>query len=600
MAIFKCKMCGGSLDVEENAKTVVCDYCGNQQTLPSLNDEKITGLYNRANQFRQNNEYDKAMELYEKILEENGSDAESYWSIILCKYGIQYVEDPTTHKRMPTVNRAQFTSIFDDTYYQSALQYADTSQRLIYEKEATAINEIQKGILAISQNEEPFDIFICYKETNELGQRTYDSVYANDLYHALTGEGFKVFFAPITLEDKLGSAYEPYIFAALNSAKVMIVLGTKAEYFNAVWVKNEWSRYLALIKGGAKKTLIPAYKDMDPYSLPKEFAHLQAQDMSKLGFMPDLIRGIKKIIGFENSKKATATSSEKSSSNNSNIDNLLKRVKIFLESQDWAAADAKCEAILDIDPENATAYIYKLLAQTHLPKEERLEFYVKNLELFPSYKNILRYADKDTCDRFLNYNRKIKERLEIERQRQEAETQELYRKNQIQEAKARELSSLISARDNTSHLILSQTKEKERIEKQLQNNASLSKSLNLTKVLAIINLIMSIICAFTAISYAATDGDLGELFPIFGVTLIVLFFLAIRTEGKPIRRCFFCFITLGITNIFFSIKVIKIVFHSAKKKKVLLLQLQAIERELQNSRNSLNSINQSITLCQSK
>lgn len=39
--------------------------------------------------------------------------------------------------------------------------------------------------------------------------------------------------------------------------------------------------------------LIPAYRDMDPYDLPEEFSHLQAQDMSKLGFMQDLIRGIK-------------------------------------------------------------------------------------------------------------------------------------------------------------------------------------------------------------------------------------------------------------------------------------------------------------------
>ena len=26
---------------------------------------------------------------------------------------------------------------------------------------------------------------------------------------------------------------------------------------------------------------------MDPYELPEEFTHLQAQDMSKIGFMPD-------------------------------------------------------------------------------------------------------------------------------------------------------------------------------------------------------------------------------------------------------------------------------------------------------------------------
>ena len=149
---------------------------------------------------------------------------------------------------MPTVNRAQFTSIYDDANYKAALEYADSAQREIYEKEADAINNIQKGILTISQKEEPFDIFICYKETDENGNRTPDSVLAYDLYHLLSKEGLKVFFARVTLEDKLGTAYEPYIFAALSTAKVMVVMGTKPEYFNAVWVKNEWSRYLKLVE----------------------------------------------------------------------------------------------------------------------------------------------------------------------------------------------------------------------------------------------------------------------------------------------------------------------------------------------------------------
>lgn len=300
MAVFKCKMCGGSLEVAEGLSVTTCEYCGTTQTLPRLNDDKIANLYDRANHFRRSNDYDKAMGIYEQILNEDSSDSEAYWSLVLCRYGIEYVEDPATKKRIPTVNRTQFTSIFSDEDYKSALQYADDEQKAIYEEEAKTIDNIQKGILEISNNEEPFDVFICYKETDNNGRRTPDSVLANDLYHQLTAEGFKVFYAAITLEDKLGSAYEPYIFAALNSAKVMVVLGTKPEFFNAVWVKNEWSRYLALIRGGAKKMLIPAYKDMDPYDLPEEFSHLQAQDMSKLGFMQDLIRGIKKIVSMDN------------------------------------------------------------------------------------------------------------------------------------------------------------------------------------------------------------------------------------------------------------------------------------------------------------
>lgn len=372
MTIFKCKMCGGTLEFNPGDTVAVCDSCGTKQTLPKLDDDRRANLYDRANHFRRSNEYDKAMGIYEQILAEDNTDAEAYWSLVLCRYGIEYVEDPATHKRVPTVNRAQFTSIFDDDNYKSALHYADAAQREVYESEAKAINEIQKGILAISQKEQPFDVFICYKETDNSGRRTPDSVLANDLYHQLTQEGFKVFFARITLEDKLGTAYEPYIFAALNSAKVMVVLGTKPEYFNAVWVKNEWSRYLALVKNsGGKKMLIPAYKDMDPYDLPEEFSHLQAQDMGKLGFMQDLIRGIKKIISAD-APKAAVKETVVVSGGNAAVEPLLKRAFMFLEDGNWQEADTYCEKVLDQDPENAQAYLGKLMAELQVHTQEGL------------------------------------------------------------------------------------------------------------------------------------------------------------------------------------------------------------------------------------
>ena len=411
MAVFKCKMCGGTIEFEQGATVGVCDSCGSRQTLPKLDDDKKANLYDRANHFRRNNDYDKAMGIYEQILNEDASDAEAYWSLVLCRYGIEYVEDPATHKRVPTVNRAQFTSIFDDEDYKSALAHADMTQKMIYEGEAAAINEIQKGILAISQKEEPFDVFICYKETDNDGRRTQDSVLANDLYHQLTQEGFKVFFSRITLEDKLGTAYEPYIFAALNSAKVMVVLGTKPEYFNAVWVKNEWSRYLALIRNGAKKMLIPAYRDMDPYDLPEEFSHLQAQDMSKLGFMQDLIRGIKKIVGTDEPKQ-TVKETVVVNSGNANTEPLLKRAFMFLEDGNWQEADEYCERVLDIDPECAEAYLGKLMAERRVNSQENLKNTLSSLAGSNNFVKAVRYGNEQLVNTLKGYEKFILDRNE--------------------------------------------------------------------------------------------------------------------------------------------------------------------------------------------
>ena len=411
MSIFKCKMCGGTIEFNPGDTVGVCDSCGTKQTLPRLDDDRKANLYDRANHFRRNNDFDKAAGIYEQILNEDNTDAEAYWSLVLCHYGIEYVEDPQSRKRIPTVNRAQFTSIFDDDNYKSALHYADGYQKELYEDEAKAINEIQKGILAISQKEEPFDVFICYKETDNSGRRTQDSVLANDLYHQLTQEGFKVFFSRITLEDKLGTAYEPYIFAALNSAKVMVALGTKPEYFNAVWVKNEWSRYLSLVKNSnGKKMLIPAYKDMDPYDLPEEFSHLQAQDMSKLGFMQDLIRGIKKIVSAGASKAEVKETV--AVGGNVNVEPLLERAFMFLEDGDWGEANEYCEKVLDQDPKNARAYLGKLMAECRACRMEDLQNCRQPFDGSGNYNKILRFAEPKLIETLKGYIAHINERNE--------------------------------------------------------------------------------------------------------------------------------------------------------------------------------------------
>ena len=147
MSVFKCKMCGGTIEFEPGATVGVCDSCGTKQTLPRLDDDKKANLYDRADHFRRNNDFDKAMSIYEQVLNEDNTDAEAYWSLVLCRYGIEYVEDPASHKRIPTVNRVQFTSIFADEDYKSALQYADGYQKTIYEDKCSPSPVLKYNVL---------------------------------------------------------------------------------------------------------------------------------------------------------------------------------------------------------------------------------------------------------------------------------------------------------------------------------------------------------------------------------------------------------------------------------------------------------------------
>ena len=391
MVVFKCKMCGGDLHPETGSTTCECEFCGTMQTVPTDDGEKKTNLFNRANRLRMNAEFDKAAAVYESIAAEFPEEAEAYWGLCLCAYGIEYVDDPSTGEKKPTCHRTLPMSIMEDSNFEQACDNADAIARRVYREEAKAIDRIQKDILSIVANETPYDVFICYKETADEGGRTEDSVLAQEIYDALTGKGLKVFFSRITLEDKLGQQYEPYIYAALSSAKIMLAIGTKYEYYDAVWVKNEWMRFLSMMKTEKSKTLIPCYKGIDAYDMPKEFKNLQGQDMGKLGWLQDLTRGIEKLLGTKNEQQ------NKSSESSMQADTYVKRAKLFVESGEWDKAIEYCEKVLDIDPENAQAYMAKELAERKCTCISDLSkfIYLHGGVESDSLKNARRFADSE-------------------------------------------------------------------------------------------------------------------------------------------------------------------------------------------------------------
>ena len=364
MAIIRCKMCGGDLEVEAGSTVCECEYCGSKQTIPMADNEKKMKLFERANRLRLNCEFDKAASVYEDIVSEFPEEAEGYWGNLLCKYGIEYVDDPATGNKIPTCHRSSFESFLDEEDFEMVMENADAIARGVYREQAKQIEEIRKGIIEVSGREQPYDIFICYKETED-GQRTVDSVLAQDAYDALTAKGYRVFFSRISLEDKLGTEYEPYIFAALNSARVMLAFGTSYDHYNAVWVRNEWSRYLKLMATDKGKHLIPCYKDIDAYDIPKEFRALQAQDLGKVGAVQDLLRGIDKLLG-RTEKPAAArqqTIVQQVVAGGTNVDVLLKRGYDALEDGAFEEAETFFNDALNSNAQSAEAYLGLFMAE---------------------------------------------------------------------------------------------------------------------------------------------------------------------------------------------------------------------------------------------
>ncbi len=389
---YECKICGGVLIPDEGGLTGVCESCGSKSVIPK--ESTNSGKINRANYLRRASEFDKAQELFEQIVSENPDDSEAYWGLVLCKYGIEYVDDSDGTKK-PTCHRTMFDSILNDPDYKAAVEHSVGAVRYIYEEEAEKINEIQKKIKAIAANEKPYDIFICYKESDDLGQRTRDSVDAQDIYNRLVKKGYKVFYARKTLRNLLGSEYEPIIFAALSSAKIMLVYGSKPEFFGSVWLRNEWSRFRRMMKDNPEKKIIPIYDgaSMSAYDLPNELVDFQAFDKYRVGFMEELIEGLDKMLEKKDEPKAGEVKSSENLS--SRAKGLLERGYLFLEDNKWDEADSYFEKVLDEEPKESEAYLGKLMAQLHLSRKSDFEKNTQKLDDFDNFKKALRFGSKN-------------------------------------------------------------------------------------------------------------------------------------------------------------------------------------------------------------
>ena len=393
---FNCKSCGTPLENVNGKTTVVCDFCGLEQTLPKAEDPLKAKLFSEANADRFDSKFDIAKEKYEKLIQQYPDDNEAYWCKILCEYGIEYVDDTDSEKRLPTCHRTVRESIYDNPDYKRIISRASVEELRIYESEAKEIDRIQKEIIEIADKEEPYDIFICYKETEEVNgikRRAADSHIAHKLYSNLTNKGYKLFFARVTLKEMAGSKYEPIIYSALNTAKIMIVISTNEENINAPWVRNEWSRFLEFMKTDDSKTLVPCIQDFEAYNLPPQLQDIQALNIKDMDFIETLTGIIDKKFGkfSYGMGQQSVYPSDRYDDNKNVISGLLSRAEKCIEDKNWAKALECAEACLNMDSECAEAYYISLLCSYKAVSAEELAMQNGILDN-SNYKRAVQYA----------------------------------------------------------------------------------------------------------------------------------------------------------------------------------------------------------------
>lgn len=259
-----CYTCGGTSFIKINSRTLKCEYCGNViENNDSLSSEVITFL-NQGDACRRKIDFENAEEYYSLAKEKDVTCAEAYFGLLMCEYGVTHVKDPVTEIMKPTLNRLSETPIKESLFYKKLFECLfDNESKKIYQKKCDELEEIRKKSLEISKSKKGYDIFISFKKTpfeTGNGDYTKDYVEAKELYNKLNNDHRfkgKVFFSEETLKDYAGEDYEPVIYNALKTSKLMFVFSSKKEYGNAGWVKNEWTRFLKMKTQDTSKVLIP-------------------------------------------------------------------------------------------------------------------------------------------------------------------------------------------------------------------------------------------------------------------------------------------------------------------------------------------------------
>lgn len=407
----RCPYCGGTLTFNEKDNCYICDYCDTPLSMNTIDDEKILQMKERANKLFLACDFDAATSLYQTVVSESTDDAEAYWFLALCTYGIQYVEDFKSGKRVPTCHRTLYSSILNNEDYLNAIECADYLSKETYEKAAQKIDEIQRGILEIVSKEPPYDIFICYKETDDSGNKTKESDIAKDLYYKLTAEGYRTFYAPITLQEKAGQEYEPFIFAAINSAKIMFVIGFSNAHFCAPWVKNEWSRFLTRKTRNPRLMIISCYNSffMRASDLPAELSKTQAKDLANAS-TNDLLLDVRNWIPKKNTSDAKLTSNVINLMSG-NAEALCKRGYIYLEDKQYSEAGTYFNKCLDQNPELSKAYWGLLLAKHNCENNDRLAELGKPISNLNEYKKAIRFANGAEQDEYIQVSDRIANKI---------------------------------------------------------------------------------------------------------------------------------------------------------------------------------------------
>lgn len=379
MIVFYCRICGTLISSPENQFLCECDHCGSLVTVPLISDESRKILYNEASQLLFAGQFAKALTIFEQIVAMGENDSDCYWSIVMCRYGIQYLYDKSNRKYCLTVNRFLLSSVTADADYQRTLQYSDPQRKKLYIATAKEIDRILQAASSVTV----YDIILQTRDKNNI---------ADEIYISLSDSGYRVYYE----SQECPNVPEAYRMVALASAQMMLIIGCSSLDFSNATSKSMWQRFVRRHDDGERKQISVISTSLLQEIIPVELRHFPCQDKDKTGYLQDLIHGVDVFFGRRKVRQSSAYARA-----------LLEDVFDALNKGQWKAADELCEKILHIEPQNAFAYIGKLMVDAQVFRREQLGDINVSIEENENYIMALRFADAATAAELKGYSKAI-------------------------------------------------------------------------------------------------------------------------------------------------------------------------------------------------
>ena len=297
-AVVKCRCCGSELLFAAEESVLRCGFCRTVNVRPRAVGDTLN-IFNLATEQRLAKDFCHAEQSYLRVLEIQKDEYEAHWGLVLSKYGVEYIMDERAGRQRPVCHSVRVRPMREDPHYKRACALAPEDVRAAYEADAAYIDAAQRRIRQLQQDDPGYDIFLCYKHTAmHSNEPTEERGIAHRLYNDLSLKGYRVFYAPESLAELVGENYEAGIYHAIETAKVMLVIGCRADHLMSGWVQSEWGRYLERMEDGEDKHLVPIYGGMQARDLPEAFKNwgLQGLSMDRLMWREELQSALLRVM----------------------------------------------------------------------------------------------------------------------------------------------------------------------------------------------------------------------------------------------------------------------------------------------------------------